>query len=161
MAKEAGRVTAEQVAWVSSRAMAAKDQAKAAQVAKEANQAKAAHQAKEAGSQGAVSSPTSNWVDPLQNLAPFQRLEHCLGWWQENAPQFVLNLITQGVEPKYPQVNLPLKAQEKSQEEKQLALKVMMEYVEAKAAQEVPLEGTRYLVPWFVIQKWSPLEKKS
>ena len=34
-----------------------------------------------------------------------------------------------------------------------MALKVMMEYVEAKAAREIPLSGTGYLVPWFVIQK--------
>ena len=37
-----------------------------------------------------------------------------------------------------------------------MALGVMAEYVEAKAAKEVPLWGTRYLVPWFVIQKTEP-----
>jgi hypothetical protein len=69
----------------------------------------------------------------------------------------VLNLINQGVKPKYQQVNLPWKVQEKIPEKNQLVFKVMMEYVESKAAQEVPLERTRYLEPWFVIQKWSPM----
>ena len=46
-----------------------------------------------------------------------------------------------------------MKEQQKGQEEIDLALKVMMEYVEAKAAKEIPMEGTKYLVPWFVIKK--------
>jgi hypothetical protein len=34
----------------------------------------------------------------------------------------------------------------------------MAEYVEARAAKEVPFTGTRYLVPWFVIKKPEPQE---
>jgi len=29
----------------------------------------------------------------------------------------------------------------------------MQEYIQAKAAKEVPWEGTKYMVPWFVIQE--------
>ena len=38
-------------------------------------------------------------------------------------------------------------------EETKLALEVLQEYMEAGAAQLVPWEGTKYLVPWFVIEK--------
>lgn len=100
----------------------------------------------------------SPWMgsDPLAHLAPFQRLRVCLPWWQKHAPQFVLNLIREGVEPQFQGTHLHLRPQKKDNREVELALEVMQEYVEAKAAKEVPFQGTRYLVPWFVIQKVEP-----
>jgi hypothetical protein len=134
------------------RAMAAKSLAITAPNAKEATQAKAAPQAKEA-SQAMETQQVESNPDLLSSLPPFQRLRMCISWWEKYAPQFVLNLISKGVEPMFPKINLPRKEQKKSKEENELATKVMMEYVEAKAAREIQMAGTKYLVPWFVIRK--------
>ncbi len=37
----------------------------------------------------------------LSQLSSFQRLQHCLPWWQKHAPQFVMNLLLQGVETNF------------------------------------------------------------
>jgi len=92
----------------------------------------------------------------LQDLAPFQRLRLCFPWWERHAPPRIQRLILEGVEPRFQGDHLQFKEQKKSQGEIDMALGVMAEYVETKAAKEVPLWGTRYLVPWFVIQKTEP-----
>ena len=92
----------------------------------------------------------------LQDLAPFQRLRLCFPWWERHAPPRIQRLILEGVEPQFQGDHLQFQVQKKSQEEMNMALGVMAEYMEAKAAKEVPLWGTRYLVPWFVIQKTEP-----
>ena len=89
----------------------------------------------------------------LEGLAPFQRLQASLPWWQKHAPQFVLQLIQRGVEPNFQGQHLQLKHQTKSAQEVALAMEVMTEYVQVGAAKEVSLVGTQYLVPWFVITK--------
>jgi hypothetical protein len=43
--------------------------------------------------------------------------------------------------------------EKKPPEQEKLALEVILDYVKVGAAKEVELRGTRYLVPWFVIQK--------
>lgn len=93
--------------------------------------------------------------DPLGNLAPFNRLRAKLDWWERHAPQFVLQLITQGVEPNFLGDHLVIlfKRQKKSGEEIEKALEVMEEYVKLGAAKEVSWENTRYLVPWFLVTK--------
>ena len=60
--------------------------------------------AKVANCQAKVASPVPVLLpggDPLQGLAPFQRLRAQLPWWQAHSPQFVVQLITQGVEPTF------------------------------------------------------------
>jgi len=153
---------ASQPRWISRRAMAAQCNAKAAQeaiaanLATKANKAMAATQAEEARAKGAEQDPCHQPERPdcpLSSLAPFDRLRKCMGWWEKYAPQFVLNLISFGVEKRFPKIELPLVDQQKSREEKDLAMRVMSEYVEAKAAKEIPMAGTKYLVLWFVIRK--------
>ena len=91
------------------------------------SKAKAAHlQANEAHSQAKEAHLHQESPDPLSSLAPFERLRGFIGWWETHAPQFVLNLISRGVEPSFPNINLPTRVQKKSKEETQLALKVMM-----------------------------------
>ena len=91
--------------------------------------------------------------DLLSHLPPFNRLRACLHWWEKHAPPFVLSLIKMGVEPNFQGKDLKPTSQKKDIEEIKLAEEVMKEYVEAKAAKEVTLQGLRYLVPWFVIEK--------
>ncbi len=83
----------------------------------------------------------------LDTLAPFQRLQACLPWWQKHATPFVVKLIQEGVEPNFQGNHLHFKRQKKSAEEVQLALEVMSEYVQVGAATEVSLSDTPYLVP--------------
>ena len=104
-----------------------------------------------------VECPTQ--CDPLSHLSPFQRLRACFGWWQHHAPQYVLDLIKWGVEPTFQGNLLQVREQLKSAEDILLAQEVIQDYVQAKAAKEVSLQGTRYLVPWFVIQKVEPSGK--
>ena len=63
------------------------------------------------------------------------------------------------MEPTFQGRQLQLREQKKDPKDITLALEVMEEYVQAKAAKEVPLRGTKYLVPWFVIQKVEPSGK--
>jgi hypothetical protein len=95
----------------------------------------------------------------LRGLSPFLRLRQCLDWWKAHAPQFVLDLISQGVEPQFRGRGLQLREQKKSEEEVALALEVIQDYISVGAAKEVTLQGTKYLVPWFVIQKVEPSGK--
>ena len=67
--------------------------------------------------------------DHLKSLSPFLRLRQCLGWWRLHAPPFVLQLIKQGVEPKFQGKGLKLRHQQKSVSETVLALEVMKDYV--------------------------------
>ena len=80
--------------------------------------------------------------DSLEDLAPLQRLKARFQWWKENAPAFLQHLILQGVELKFQGQHLKFREQKKSQEDINLALQVMQDYVEAKAAVQVPLPGT-------------------
>ena len=98
-------------------------------------------------------------TDPLQHLAPFNRLRACLHWWEKHAPHFFLKLIQEGVEPTFQGHHFQCRVQKKDEKDIKLALEVMQEYVQAKAASEVSLEGTKYLVSWFVIQKLEPSGK--
>ena len=50
-------------------------------------------------------------------------------------------------------------AEKKDQQDVNLALQVMEEYIQAKAAKEVPFQGTKYFIPSFVIQKVEPTGK--
>ena len=104
-----------------------------------------------------VQCPTQ--TDPLGHLPPFQRLRACFSWWKKHAAPFVCNLIKKGVEPNFKGHQLQIREQKKSEEEVLLAQEVMKDYVEAKAAKEVNPQGTKYLVPWFVIQKMEPSGK--
>jgi hypothetical protein len=92
-------------------------------------------------------------VDPLQNLASFQKLRACLPWWEKYAPRFVVQLIKQGVEPTFQGHHLTVREQQKSAQECDLGMEVMKEYLQIGAAREVSSKDTKYLVPWFVITK--------
>ena len=118
--------------------------------------------AKEAPQQAMKASPVDMLQSTpicLQGLSPFNRLRQCLDWWRAHAPQFVLDLITQGVEPNFRGTGLRLHQQQKSEQEVALALEVIQDYISVGAAREVSPQGTRYLVPWFVIQKVEPSGK--
>ena len=70
----------------------------------------------------------------LEGLAPFQRLQACLPWWQKHAPPFVIQLIQAGVEPFFKGDHLQFRQHKKSEQEIRLALEVMAEYVKVGAA---------------------------
>ena len=71
----------------------------------------------------------------------------------------VLELILGGVEPQFPQLTFPLVPRgAPNKEQMNAALEVMEEYIKIQAARELPvteLKSTKYLVPWFVIEKHS------
>ena len=60
------------------------------------------------------------------------------------------------MEPTSQERHLHLREQKKDPKDINLALEIMTEYVQAKAGKEVPLQGTKYWVPWFVIPKVEP-----
>ena len=99
-------------------------------------------------------------ADPLAKMAQPKRLQACLPWWEKNAPPFVVQLITKGVEPHFQGQHLVLRHQKKNDTDIKLALEVMEEYVRVGAAQEVPPGKSSYLVPWFVISKTEGEKKK-
>ena len=64
----------------------------------------------------------------------------------------VLHVLKFGVESGF-KGDLRIKDVRKTPEEEDLAMKVMEEYVQVGAAKLLPPEGTKFLVPWFVVEK--------
>ena len=86
-------------------------------------------------------------------IPPFQALRKDLAWWKRLAPPKVLNMFVNGVEPNFKAPPLKLVPTKRSSQEVSQALKVMEEYISVGAAKEVSRDGTKYLIPRFVICK--------
>ena len=71
-----------------------------------------AMEAKSMGTSTTVQCPTQfpSLNQVLSTLIPFQRLRHCLPWWQQHASKFVLDLIQKGVDPNFIDKHLSLQA---------------------------------------------------
>ena len=104
--------------------------------------------------------PQAMVADRFPGTPQPRRLGMCLHWRQRHANQFVIDLITKGVEPQFHGHHLILCRQKESEADIRLATSIMEEYVSLGAAREVPLEGTEYLVPWFVISKTEGVRTK-
>jgi hypothetical protein len=93
------------------------------------------------------------------HIPPFLRVRQHISWWRQHASMEVLELILGGVEPQFPQLTFPLVPRgAPNKEQMNAALEVMEEYIKIQAARELPvteLKSTKYLVPWFVIEKHS------
>ena len=87
-------------------------------------------------------------------IPPFLRLREKVQWWQAaGATTEVLSTITRGVEADWPEPLLTWHPSIRSREDQESALEVLSEYLTIGAAKRVSLEGTKFLVPWFVLKK--------
>ena len=85
---------------------------------------------------------------------PFLRVRRRLPWWQQaGASQEVLNLITLGVQAAWCNPIMKMRAQHKTVQEQMETREVLSDYMRAGAVTKSTLQGTKYLVPWFVIKK--------
>ena len=96
------------------------------------------------------------------STSPFLRLRECLSWWRMHATKEVCSLIQEGVEPLFPALSLNILPRgAPTLEQQQAALTVVQEYVSVGAATEVDIAElkdstkTKFLVPWFIIEKAS------
>ena len=89
----------------------------------------------------------------------FQRLRDNLSWWvKAHATQEVLALIREGVPILHPiRGNLSTRPCVRSQEETNLAMETVQEYLEVGALREIHRSQAKHLIPWFVIQKGDKL----
>jgi hypothetical protein len=96
-------------------------------------------------------------IDQSPLIPPFLRVRQHSGWLRKHASMEVLDLILGGLEPQFPQLSFPLVPRGAlSNEQMSAALGVMEDYINIQAARELPvteLHSTKYLVPWFVIEK--------
>ena len=82
-------------------------------------------------------------------------------WRAMGAPGDVLQLLQEGVLPDLPlPERLSCVERKKSPEDVFLAEQVLQEYLAVGAVKEVPMAGSKHLVPWFVIQKGTGSEQK-
>ena len=89
------------------------------------------------------------------NIIMPHSLMHHLNWWKRRAPTKVLDLITHGVLPNWPEPDLNFFPCHRASSEVAAARLLMEEYIKIGAAQVVTSQDcpTRYLIPWFLIQK--------
>ena len=90
--------------------------------------------------------------EPSLCIPPFQKLRNSLAWWSKHAPSHVLEVICKGVEHNF-SAPLPITPTVRSQEDQELALKVLQEYLDCGAAKEIFQQDHKFLVPWFVVKK--------
>ena len=90
-----------------------------------------------------------------QEIPPFLRLRSAdaWAWWEQHASPEILQLLAEGVEPNFCCPLLPVMPQGRSVSDQEAALQIMAEYIQQGAAKEVSMQGTSYLVPWFVLKK--------
>ena len=82
------------------------------------------------------------------------RLRMEFPWWKQHASWEVCNLIAQGLQADRPlPVTLSCHPCVRSQEDTQLALEVLKEYVEVGAVTVIHESMARHLIPWFLIKK--------
>ena len=89
------------------------------------------------------------------SLLPFLRLRSPTAWpwWEKWASKEVLHLLSHGVEPDFACPTLPIIPQGRSFKDQESALQIISDYMQQGACKEVSMEGTSYLVPWFVLKK--------
>ena len=89
------------------------------------------------------------------SLPPFLRLRSPTAWpwWEKWASKEVLHLLSHGVEPDFACPTLPIIPQGRSFKDQESALQIISDYMQQGACKEVSMEGTSYLVPWFVLKK--------
>ena len=89
----------------------------------------------------------------------YVRLQQRMPWWRQNTQDpSVLHLITYGVTSAYPMPNcLSMPSCVRNQQETQLVMETIQEYLEVGAIKEIPLHQAKHLIPWFVIKKGEKL----
>jgi hypothetical protein len=89
----------------------------------------------------------------------YARLQRRFQWWRRNTQDpSVLHLITHGVTAAYPlPCNLSMQPCFRNQEETQMALESIQEYLDVGALKEISLQQAKHLIPWFVIKKGEKL----
>ena len=119
--------------------------------------------------QGALFSPHLRWqVSPKARVAstqlqarmaptelnPFLSVRSKIQWWiQHQAPQQVLSWIQQGVAANWPCPELNIIPHKRSSFQDQLAKEILAEYLDIGAVQKVSPTTSKFLVPWFVLEK--------
>ena len=89
----------------------------------------------------------------LGDLPLCKRLVHCKNWWVKHAHLKALNLITGGIYlPNLPR-DLTQNLQQHSKEELALATVILRDYAASGAVRKVKKEGTKHLIPWFILSK--------
>lgn len=77
-----------------------------------------------------------------------------MSWWELHAPASICMLIKQGVQPRWHKApNLPLRPTVRNAEQIAQCQKLLKDYQTIGAVKQVSLEGTKFLVPWFVLAK--------
>ena len=95
------------------------------------------------------------WEETWKDVPLFQRLQESVLWWEENSPQFVVDLIQKGVQSDFPlPERLSTKYQTKTPEEIAQATSILEDYKKSGAVSEVEdQKTTKNLIPWFIIRK--------
>ena len=78
-----------------------------------------------------------------------------LQWWQKNASPQVVTLIREGIIPQWYLPHL-LSVQGRQGSNLDQAQKILADYEKSGAVKRVGAEGTRHLLPWFLISKVEP-----
>ena len=87
-------------------------------------------------------------------LAPFLSLRKNIHCWKTVADSEVLKLIQSGVQPNWERPPLlSCSRRNKSMADIHLATQILQDYQKVGAVTRVNWEGTKHLVPWFVITK--------
>ena len=90
----------------------------------------------------------------LESVPLFERLRLRITWWEAHAPLEVLHLITKGVVPNWDKEPvLPWREQGTNPQQVEEATNILQEYLAVGAVKPVEMDGTQYLVPWFVIAR--------
>lgn len=85
---------------------------------------------------------------------PYRRLQSMLHWWKLHAPPSVCQMIVEGIMPQWSVApTCSVQCQRKSQEEIAQVKEILQRYQAVGAVRQVPWQGTKHLVPWFVIAK--------
>ena len=93
--------------------------------------------------------------------APFLFPRSKLTWWEKNATAKAADLIRNGVQPGWlTPPDLPIYPTLRDQHQNHLANDIIKEYLDLGAVKKVPFQGTKFLVPWFVIEKQDETQVK-
>ena len=98
------------------------------------------------------------WQPASSTLLPFRLKENIQWWIKAGAPNQVLDLLQQGILPNWVEPDLKVYPCHRSALEEAQARTLMTEYMEYGAArllssQDLMVQPTRFLIPWFLIVK--------
>jgi hypothetical protein len=111
--------------------------------------------------QGRVMLP-SEPREMLPVKAPIQHLQDNLKWWRQHASPTVFQLIQNGVQPQFPLPPLLSRCpQKKTLLDIQRASSILEEYQKVGAVKKVSADGTKHLIPWFIISKTEGNKEKN